>query len=162
MKILNTLKKIAYSTTFVFTVTIFVFCIVYTFFVEDTSLTHTKAIPISSYPWFLLFSLVVASLNHLLSSKLMPLLPKLAIHFVGVMAAVGVFFLAILGLGQTTHGKLSVMVVFAVIYAVVMLLVFLVRTAFLRVAGTLLGKEKKENKKEGKKQSSGSDAASFE
>jgi len=141
MKILNTLKKIVYSSALVFTVTIFLFCTVYTFFVEDTALTHTKAIPLSSYPWFLLFSFAVAALNHLLTSKLMPLLPRLAIHFVGVMAAVYVFFLAILGLGQTNHGKLSVMMVFAVIYAVVLLAVYLVRTAFLRVISAL-GKEK--------------------
>lgn len=149
MKILNTLKKIAYSTALVFTVTIFVFCTVYTFFVDDASLTHTKAIPLSSYPWFLLFSLAVAALNHLLSSKLLPLLPKLAIHFVGVMAAISVFLLTILGLGQTNHGKLSVIMVLAVFYVIAMLLIFLVRTAFLRIVNALLAKEKTSDEKGG-------------
>ena len=69
MKALNVVKKIIYSTTFVFTVTVFVFMAMFAFIENDTTVTQTRAIPLSNYPWILLFSFIVGALDNMLTAK---------------------------------------------------------------------------------------------
>ena len=127
MKALNTLKKIIYSTTFVFTVTVFVFMAMFTIIENDTTITQTRAIPLSSYPWILLFSFIVGALDNMLTAKKIPLGLRLPVHFVGVLGAFYVIMLRVFGLGQNGRGRFSVMITVAIIYAVVLGAAYIIR-----------------------------------
>ncbi len=127
MKLINTIKRIAYSSTFVFTVTIFIFMAMFAVIEEDASVTQTRAIPLSNYPWILLFSVIVGSLDNFLTAKSVPLALRLPVHFVGVMGAFYVIILRIFGLGQHGRGRFSVMLVAAIIYTVAVVIGYLHR-----------------------------------
>ena len=157
MKILSVIKKILYSSTFTFTVTMFAFMGIFELFYNDLELTSTKAVPLSHYPWILLFSLVVGILNNLLTSKLFNIYLRVAIHFAGIMGAIYLIFMQVFGLGQNSSGKLAVMAVIAILYAIVMLVSFALRKGFFALAGKMgataaagESKKKKDKKKAGK------------
>ncbi len=137
MKALNQIKKIIYSSTFIFTVTVFIMTLIY-IFTQDETVTHTKAIPIDRYLPLYLFSLALGALDHLLVCKKMNLVLRVALHFAGGMTAVFVVFVLLFGLGgQTSYGKLSAMLVFAVIYAVLLCVCFLIRKGFSRLCAAV-------------------------
>ena len=142
MNILKLIKKIFYSSTCAFTVTIFAISVAFSFVTNDQSLTFTKSIPLSNYPPIFIFSVVVATLNRFLTCNRVPLAVRVGTHFAGYMIALYVLFTATFSLGQTSHGKTSVMFVFAVIYAIVLAVSFFVRTGVKKLTSKL---ERKEN-----------------
>lgn len=129
MKTLNIVKKIIYSTAFVFTVTVFVFMAMFAFIENDTTVTQTRAIPLSNYPWILLFSFIVGALDNLLTAKKLPLALRLPVHFAGVLGAFYVIILRVFGLGQSGRGRFSVMITMTIIYAVVLGAAYVIRRA---------------------------------
>ncbi len=132
MKILNAIKKILYSSTFVFTVTVFVITLFYKFTAEaDTP--DTSGIQMDKYLPLYLFSLVVGALDNLLTWKKLNLAIRVPLHFVGVMTSVYVVFITIFKLGQTSHGRFSVMLILSVVYAIILGVSFLIRVGFIRL-----------------------------
>ncbi|MBQ2863101.1 MAG: hypothetical protein IJE84_02905 [Clostridia bacterium] len=129
MKILNQIKKIIYSGTFAFTVTVFVFMAMFAIIENDSSVTETRAIPLSNYPWILLFSFITAAFNHLLTAKRIPLAIKLPLHAAGVLGAFYFIILRVFGLGQHGRGRFSVMIIAFIIYAVVLTASYFIRRA---------------------------------
>ena len=134
MKILNALKKIAYSSTFVFTVTIFVFLGMFSIIEDNSQITQTRAIPLSNYPWILLFSVIVGALDNLLTAKRLPLAIRLPIHLCGVLGAFYVIILRVFGLGQNGRGRFSVMAVAVIVYAIILISAYFLRRAFSKLA----------------------------
>ncbi len=132
MKVLNTIKKILYSSTFVFTVTVFTLTLFYIFSVDDAT-TDTSGIQMDKYFPLYLFSLVLGALNHLLTCKKIHFAIRLPLHFIGTLASVYVVFIAIFKLGQTSHGKFSVMLLLSIAYTVVLGIIYVVRIGFLRL-----------------------------
>lgn len=137
MKALNVVKKIIYSTTFVFTVTVFVFMAMFAFIENDTTVTQTRAIPLSNYPWILLFSFIVGALDNMLTAKKIPLGLRLPVHFAGVLGAFYVIMLRVFGLGQSGRGRFSVMVIIAIIYAVLLGSAYIIRRGMAALASKL-------------------------
>ena len=129
MKILSQIKKIIYSGTFAFTVTVFVFMAMFAIIENDASVTETRAIPLSNYPWILLFSFIVAALNHLLTARSVPLAIKLPVHAVGVLGAFYLIILRVFGLGQHGRGRFSVMIIAFIIYTAVLTASYFIRRA---------------------------------
>ena len=141
MNILKLIKKLFYSATCAFTLTIFAFCIAFAFVVDDQSLTFTKSIPLSNYPPIFLFSVAAAALNHFLTFKRIPVAVRVGVHFAGYMIALYVLFMATFSLGQTSHGKTSVMIVFAIIYAIICAISFFARLGFKKLVDKLQNKD---------------------
>ena len=134
MKILCAIKKILYSTAFSFTVTMLVFVAMFAIIEDDTAITQTRAIPMSNYPWILLFSFIIALLNHLLTSKVMPLGLRVPIHAAGVLGAFYVIILRVFGLGQHGRGRFSVMLIAAIIYALTLTAAYFIRRGVSKLA----------------------------
>ena len=134
MKILNALKRIAYSSTFVFTVTVFVFLGMFSIIEDNSQITQTRAIPLSNYPWILLFSVIVGALDNLLTAKSLHIGIKLPVHLFGVLGAFYVIILRVFGLGQNGRGRFSVMIVALIVYAIVLTAVYFVRLAFIKIS----------------------------
>ena len=132
MKILSMIKKIIYSSTFTFTVTIFAFMAMLAVANDDPDKAQTLMIPMSRYPWILLFSLVVGALNNLLTSNVLPLGARLPIHAVGVLGAFYVIILRVFGLGQNGSGRFSVMLVAGIVYGIVLTAAYFIRRAFIK------------------------------
>ena len=132
MKVLNTIKKIFYSSTCIFTVTVFILTLFYIFSVDNAT-TDTSGIQMDKYLPLYLFSLVLGALDHLLTCKKIHFAIRLPMHFIGTLASVYVVFITIFKLGQTSHGKFSVMLLLSIVYAVVLGICFLVRVGFLRL-----------------------------
>ncbi len=143
MNILLTLKRVAYSTAFSFMTTLFVFMGIFTLFYEDLSMTQTKAIPLSQYPWILLFAFVMAWLNHLLTSTLLNVYMRVGIHFCGTMAAIYLIFIETFKMGQSGSSKLSLMIVFSIVYAIVLAVSFAIRRGAGLLASTIEKSQKK-------------------
>ena len=129
MKILSQIKKIIYSSTFAFTVTVFIFMAMFAIIENDSSVTETRAIPLSNYPWMLLFSFIVAALNHLLTARCVPLAIRLPVHAVGVLGAFYLIILRVFGLGQHGRGRFSVMIIAFIIYIAVLSASYFIRRA---------------------------------
>ncbi len=142
MKILNTIKKILYSSTFIFTLSVFIIAMFYSFTVDEYTL-ETKGIQMEKYIPLYAFSLILAALNHLLTYKRLSLGLRIPLHFIGTMASVYVIFINILKLGQTNHGKFASMLVLSLIYGAILGICFLVRTGFLRLCGNIRKKSQK-------------------
>ena len=134
MKILCAIKKILYSTAFSFTVTMLVFVAMFAIIEDDTAITQTRAIPMSNYPWILLFSFIIALLNHLLTSKVMPLGLRVPIHASGVLGAFYIIILRVFGLGQHGRGRFSVMLIAAIIYALTLTAAYFIRRGVSKLA----------------------------
>lgn len=134
MKILAVIKKILYSGAFAFTVTVFAFIGMLSVANDDPIKAETLMIPTERYPWILLFSLIVGALNNLLTSKALPLGARLSIHATGVLGSFYFIILRVFGLGQNGSGRLSVMLVAAIIYAVTLAISYFVRSAFIKKA----------------------------
>ncbi len=127
MKVLQLIKKIIYSSAFVFTVTVFMFMAMFSIVEDNAEMTQTRAIPLSNYPWILLFSFIVGALDNMLTAKRLPLALRLPVHFVGVLTASYVIILRVFGLGQNGSGRFSVMMVASLVYAVVLGAAFVIR-----------------------------------
>lgn len=161
MKALNVIKRILYSSTFVFTVTVFMFIAIYSIAGPESKASPTdldaaiqvKSIPLARFPWIMLFSLVVGALDNLLTVDRVPLALRLTAHFIGVLAAFYLIFLLVFGLGQTGHGKFSVMVVAAIVYCIVMVIVYAVRRGGLALIKKLSSTTEKDSESKKVKQS---------
>ena len=162
MKIFDITKKIVYSTALVFTLTVFVLMGALSVFVDGENLTQTKSIPLSNYPWILLFSFITGALNNLLTAKKIPLAARLPIHFIGVMAAFYIIFLRVFGLGQSGSGRFSGMVVFCLIYAVYVLLAYVLRRAFSALAKSITAASERSKKLKEKEKSANQAQSSAE
>ena len=141
MNILKLIKKVFYSSTCAFAVTIFAISLAFTFVIEDQSLTFTKSIPLSNYPPIFVVSVAAAALNHFLTFKRVPVAARIGIHFAGYMIALYVLFVTCFSLGQTSHGKTSVMIVFSIAYAIVLLITFFIRMGVKKLFSKLERKE---------------------
>ncbi len=133
MKILLMIKKILYSSTFAFTVTMFAFMGMLSIANDDPAKAQTLMIPLSRYPWILLFSVIVGALNNMLTANSLPLGLRLPLHGAGVLGAFYVIIIRVFGLGQNGNGRLSVMLVAAVIYAFSLTLAYFIRRAFIKI-----------------------------
>lgn len=127
MKILTEIKKILYSTTFAFTVTTFIFMAMFALIEDDTAITQTRAIPLSNYPWILLFSFIVGTLDHFLTAPRVPLGLRLPVHAIGVLGAFYVIILRVFGLGQHGRGRFSVMITVAIVYSLTLTASYFIR-----------------------------------
>ena len=134
MKILSLIKKILYSSTFAFTLTMFAFMGMFAIANDDPVKAETLIIPTSRYPWILLFSVIVGGLNNLLTAKSVPLGARLPIHIVGVLGAFYVIIVRVFGLGQNGSGRFAVMFVAGVIYALTLTAAYFIRGAFIKRA----------------------------
>lgn len=134
MKILRQIKKILYSSTFAFTVTVFVFMAMFAIIEDDSTITQTRAIPLSNYPWILLFSVIIGSLNHLLTAKALPIALRLPVHTAGTLGAFYVIMLRVFGLGQHGRGRFSIMMIAAIVYALTLTAAYFIRRAMISLS----------------------------
>ncbi len=147
MKVLNTIKKIIYSSTFVFTVTVFVMALFYKM-ASNPDTPDTSGIQMDKYLPLYLFSLIIGALDHLLTWKKLPLAVRLGIHFAGTLASVYVFFVVIFKLGQTSHGRFSFMLISAIAYMIVLGICCLLRRGFLKLCGAMFNTSEKKAPKQ--------------
>ena len=135
MKTLYIIKRILYSTAFAFTVTVFAFLGMLAVANDDAATAQTMMIPLGRYPWILLFSAIIGSLNNLLTAKgALPLGARLSIHIVGVLGAFYFIIVRQFGLGQNGSGRLAVMLVATIIYAITLTCAYFIRRAFIKMA----------------------------
>ena len=106
---------------------LFSFMAMFSLIENDATITQTRAIPLSNYPWILLFSLIIGALNNLLTADKLPLTLRLPVHFVGTLGAFYVIILRVFGLGQHGRGRFSVMIIAAIVYAVVIGISYVIR-----------------------------------
>jgi hypothetical protein len=111
----------------------FVFLGMFAIIEDNSQITQTRAIPLSNYPWILLFSVIVGALNNLLTAKALPLALRLPVHLFGVLGAFYVIILRVFGLGQNGRGRFSVMAVAFIIYAITLTSAYFIRRAFINI-----------------------------
>lgn len=124
MKFLPKIKAVLQNACVIFAVVTFVICALGALFSDGKLATTFPALS-----GFFLFSLILSLLNEILKIKKIHIALRIALHFIGTMICFYAVFIIVGAFSDKVSGKLIIMAVAALIYAIVALVVLLIAQA---------------------------------